>query len=71
MRRFDLIRHHDVSGVSGEGKVAEGVDFGTKVAVRWCVPGVPSSVGVWDSIRDVMSVHGHNGLTEVRWIDAE
>lgn len=71
MRRFDLIRHHDVSGVSGEGKVAEGVQFESgKVALRWCVEGVPSSVAVWDSIVHIIDVHGHNGLTEVRWIDA-
>lgn len=35
-RRFRLIRHHDVSGVSGTGPVAEGVQFTDgAVALRW------------------------------------
>lgn len=70
MRRFDLIRHHDVSGVSGEGKVAEGVQFSDRtLALRWL--GDHPATAVWPSLESVLAVHGHNGLTEVRWVDAD
>lgn len=69
MRRFKLLRHHDVSGVSGTGIVAEGIQFtdGT-VVIRWY--GVHPSTVVWPSIDDAMAVHGHQGSTEIQWTDA-
>lgn len=67
-RRFELIRHVDVSGVSGTGPVAEGIEFsGGAVALRWT--STKPCTAVWDSIDDLLSVHGHDGATEVRWID--
>jgi hypothetical protein len=67
-RRFNLVRHRDITGVSGTGVVAEGVQYSTgKVAVCWL--GLFSSVVVWDSIEDAVRVHGHGGATEVEWID--
>lgn len=68
MRLFELHRDHDVSGVSGTGVVAEGVQFsdGTCV-VRWRTD-IGSTV-VWHSITDVEAVHGHGGATRVVWID--
>jgi hypothetical protein len=67
-RRFWLLRHVDVSGVSGTGKVAEGVLFSTgMVAVNWCKP--PYAVGLFPSLEAVQRVHGHKGQTELIWLD--
>lgn len=69
-RTFDLVRFHDVSGVSGEGIVAQGVQFADgQVALQWPKPG--RSVAVWDSVDALLHVHGHNGLTVVRFHDGE
>lgn len=69
-RTFDLVRFHDVSGVSGEGIVAQGVQFADKtVAIRW--HGEHPATAVWDSVESLLAVHGHNGLTVVRFHDGE
>jgi hypothetical protein len=69
-RRFRLIRHHDVSGVSGTGPVAEGVQFTDgAVALRWY--GDYPTTTVWDGIESVVAIHGHGGATEVEWIDSD
>lgn len=70
MRRFILQRNVDISGISGTGVVAEGVEFsdGT-VAVRW--PDHGGSTAAWPSIDGVVAVHGHSGATEVRFLDGE
>jgi hypothetical protein len=67
MKRFVLMRHRDVSGVSGVGIVAEGIEFtdGT-VVIRWL--GENPSTVVWGSLLAAMTVHGHGGNTEVRWV---
>lgn len=68
MRRFELHRHEDETGVSGTGVVAEGVVFaGGKAVVAWRGP--HSSVTVHDSLRSVEAVHLHGGLTEIVWVD--
>lgn len=70
-KRFLLNRTEDVSGISGTGVVAQGVQFSDgKCVTRW----VESRVGavqtcVWDSMEDVEAVHGHGGSTEVVWLD--
>ncbi|WBQ02985.1 hypothetical protein [Kribbella sp. CA-293567] len=67
-RHFRLIRHHDVSGVSGTGPVAEGTQFTDgSVAVRWY--GDYPSTAVWPDIDSVLAVHGHKGATEIEWLD--
>ncbi|MGW6194823.1 hypothetical protein ACWF0M_01630 [Kribbella sp. NPDC055110] len=69
-RRFVLRRSVDVSGVSGTGDVAEGVEWsdGT-VALRW--RGRWATTVVWDYGLDaLLAVHGHDGSTVVRWLDA-
>ncbi|GAA1643532.1 hypothetical protein GCM10009744_37300 [Kribbella alba] len=69
-RRFRLIRHHDISGVSGTGPVAEGVQFTDgAVALRWY--GDYPTTTVWDGIDSVIAIHGHQGATEVEWLDPE
>lgn len=70
MRTFWLEREHDVSGVSGTGKVAEGVEWvrGGSVALRWCAGG-PESISIWPNLKDMVAVHGHNGATVVHFYD--
>lgn len=70
MRRFQLIRDEDVTGVSGTGVVAEGVLLTSgKVVVEWLTDW-PTSV-VWHDrgLESVEHVHGHNGRTRIEWID--
>lgn len=68
MRNFELHRDIDVSGISGTGVVAEGVVFSDGVAVvRWIV-GESRSTVVWDSIEDVIKIHGHNGATRIYYV---
>ena len=75
-RRFNLVRDTDVTGISGTGVVAEGVEFtdGT-VVMRWVKAGTtrpdhvrPTTV-VHDDIESVVGLHGHNGATRVDWLD--
>ena len=68
MRRFHLIRSEDVSGSSGCGTVAEGVEFSDgRVAMRWLV--APFGTGMYDRLGDVTEVHGHQGRTRVVVLD--
>ena len=67
-RRFHLLRHKDVSGISGTGVVAEGAVWSSgAVALHW--PGHPQATSIWASVRDVLEVHGHDGATELVWLD--
>ena len=69
-RRFDLCRLDDVSGVSGTGRVAEGVCFSSgKCVISW-LSSMPS-IGVFDSVDELLAVHGHKGKTVVRWLDPD
>ncbi|MBM0201841.1 hypothetical protein JNW90_01060 [Micromonospora sp. STR1s_5] len=63
-RIFALDRHTDVTGVSGAGVVAYGIETtdGT-VIMRW-LGDKPSTV-IWESIQHALEVHGHDGATEV------
>lgn len=70
MRRFVLDRHTDQTGISGTGVVAEGVQFadGT-VALRWAGRW-PSSVAFYQGgVGAVNAVHGHDGSTQLVWLD--
>jgi len=71
-RSFVLRRHTDVTGVSGTGVVAWGCLFPDGVvALRW-TGGFPTSVVFHDrGIDAVKAVHGHDGMTEIVWADAE
>lgn len=66
-----LYRTRDISGVSGTGVVAYGVQFPNgKVAIAWtCKPA--QSVAVWDSLEDAAKVHGHGGATIVTFVDPD
>lgn len=71
VRRFELHRDVDVSGVSGIGVVAEGIEFsdGTTV-IRWTA-GEHRSTVVWPDLHSVEVIHGHGGATRIHWIDAD
>lgn len=67
-RRFHLQRDHDVSGVSGTGRVADGVLWPDGTAtLRW--RGDRASTVHWDRITDTEHVHGHGGATRIVWDD--
>lgn len=68
IRRFELHRDIDHTGVSGTGVVAEGVQFtdGT-CTLRW--RGVCASTVVWGRIDDLLEVHGHGGATRLVFLD--
>lgn len=68
MRRFQLHRTEDKSGVSGVGAVAEGCEFTNGVcALTWLTRF--RSVAMYQSIKELEAVHGHEGATRVVWID--
>ncbi len=67
-RRFYLLRKQDISGVSGTGKVAEGIEYADgKCSIRWF--GAHSSTNNYDSVADMIAIHGHEGSTEVIFYD--
>lgn len=67
-RRFVLHRTDDVSGKSGTGIVATGVEFPDgPVAYYWRTD--PATVQFADRIEDVQAIHGHGDRTTVVWLD--
>lgn len=67
-RRWYLYRKADETGISGCGVVAWGIQFPDRtVSYRWNT--APRTFQSADSIQDVQHIHGHEGKTEVRWID--
>jgi len=68
MRAFVLRRNEDVSGVSGTGIVAEGVEFSSGVVALTWLSDWPTSVVFHDrGIDSVRAIHGHNGATVIEW----
>ena len=63
---FDVFRHEDVSGTSGNGVVAMGALFpdGTTV-VQWQTH--VRSVVVYTSMADALYIHGHGDKTGFRF----
>ncbi|MGW2742345.1 hypothetical protein [Streptomyces sp. NPDC001450] len=70
-RRFVLRRRQDISGISGLGDVADGVLWPDGTAsIRW--RGEHPSVVFWDRGRvSVEVIHGHQGATEVVFVDED
>ncbi len=70
MRRFELHRIEDETGISGTGVVAEGVEFSSGVVVLQWRTAWPTSV-VWHDrgVESVEAIHGHNGKTRIVWLD--
>lgn len=66
---FLLHRNQDISGVSGVGDVAWGCLFpdGT-VVLRWDASrGTPACTSMWDTLEQMLRVHGHDGATVVQF----
>lgn len=71
MRRFYLDRQTDVSGTSGTGAVVEGVELSDgQCVVRWRTQ-PHSSICIYKSIEAVVYIHGHDGSTNLHWVDDE
>jgi len=70
MRTFLLKRTEDVSGVSGVGVIAEGIEFtdGTCV-IKWLSH--TSCVGIYPNIKELVLIHGHEGRTKVVYDDGQ
>lgn len=70
IRRFLLVRERDLTGVSGTGIVAEGAMFSGGLSVlQWLRE--PYAVGMYQSLSDLINIHGHEGATEIQFIDQE
>jgi hypothetical protein len=68
-RRFVLDRNVDVTGVSGTGVVAEGIEFSDGTCcLRW-VTEWRSTVFYEQGLDAVLRIHGHDGRTVVRFLD--
>ena len=70
MRRFYLERKEDVTGMSGIGRVADGVEFDNGLVAMTWKKEFPS-LTVFQSISTVEKLHTHNGKdpTRIVWID--
>lgn len=67
-RKFHLQRHEDASGVSGVGRVAEGIVFSDGMTVlRWL--SACGSTNIYNNWESVLQVHGHGGNTEIVFDD--
>jgi hypothetical protein len=67
VRTFKLVRSEDLSGVSGVGEVAEGVEFkdGT-VVISWLTKF--HSIGIYENVEELVAIHGHEGRTHVEFM---
>ncbi|MFC4328339.1 hypothetical protein ACFPC0_10925 [Streptomyces andamanensis] len=67
-RRFVFERHEDETGISGTGTALEGVVFPHGgVHLMWL--GTVRSLVEWPSIEEALAMHGHDGRTQIRWLD--
>jgi len=65
MKVFYLHRKEDESGISGTGRIAQGIVFDNgKVALTWL--SAHPTVTVYDNLGEVRAIHGHSGKTEVQ-----
>lgn len=70
MKRFILDRIWDISGVSGTGIVADGVEFDDgQCVLSW--RGRYHTLEVLPNEKAVRDIHGHEGSTIIVWIDKE
>lgn len=68
MRRFILERETDVTGTSGTGIVAEGVEYSNgQISIHWISQ--LESVNVYANAKVLEALHGHDGCTKVVWLD--
>lgn len=70
MRRFVLHRKEDVSGVSGIGDVAEGVQLQDgQCVLSWI--GRLHNIEISPDLSTLIEIHGHGGKTIIAWLDPE
>jgi hypothetical protein len=69
---FEMYRTHDESGVSGTGKVLEGVQFNDdRIVIRWTTDG-PNSIVIYDKFEDFVAIHitpHPTNKTVINWAD--
>lgn len=64
MRAFCLLRTEDESGISGVGRIAEGIEFSNGLcAVTWLSD--HPSVNIYMSLNEIEVIHGHHGKTQI------
>lgn len=64
VRTFSLIRNEDIHGISGTGRVAQGVEFDDGTCVlNWTT--THQSTGIYPNIAELEAIHGHEGRTVV------
>jgi hypothetical protein len=72
MRIFEMIREKDETGISGVGKVLEGVVFSDGVCVvRWVVANTENNTAVWPSFEAFKKIHidAHpQNNTQITWL---
>ncbi|MFE3657241.1 hypothetical protein [Streptomyces sp. NPDC059165] len=65
---FVLVRDTDVSGVSGTGVIANGIQWPDGQAViHWTGSPYPTTTPHPGGMESVTAVHGHGGATRVVW----
>jgi hypothetical protein len=70
VKLFHLDRKVDVSGISGAGIVADGVEFDDgQCVLSW--RGRYHTVEILPNLKAVRDIHGHNGDTQIVWIEGE
>lgn len=64
VKPFYLLRHEDANGLSGTGVVAVGCQFPNgRIVFQWVT--YRSSMEIYDSLENLIEIHGHEGKTEV------
>ena len=58
MKAFKMIRKADESGVSGIGKVLEGIVFSDgQTVIKWCVKDKPNSIAIYPTYEAFKLIH--------------
>jgi hypothetical protein len=70
VRRFHLRRVIDETGISGTGLVTDGIEFDDgSVIMKWNT--ATTSLALYKSIEDVVTIHGHEGKTVVEYTETK
>jgi hypothetical protein len=70
MKRFHLVRNEDETGISGTGVVTDGIEFDDgSVVMKWNTD--TTSLALYKSMEDVITIHGHGGKTVVQYTDED
>lgn len=70
MRRFQLNRIQDVTGISGTGVIANGVEHvpGGVCTLFWLKH---ETTGQYPSIEKLQAIHCYNNNASIQWIDPD